>query len=75
MSHAAVKDSCHPVSGSNTHTHRVNEENGFESRRDGVVSGKPPPPPLLSFFISRFTTGTKRRETNIKHILKKKLDE
>lgn len=35
LSHAAVKDSCHPVSGSNTHT--VNE------KRDAEISGNPPP--------------------------------
>lgn len=39
MSHAAVKDSCHPVSGSNTHT--VNEKRAL-SRRDAEISGNPP---------------------------------
>lgn len=38
MSHAAVKDSCHPVSGSNTHT--VNEKRAL-SRRDAEISGNP----------------------------------
>lgn len=40
LSHAAVKDSCHPVSGSNTHT--VNEKSAV-SRRDAEISGNPPP--------------------------------
>lgn len=46
LSHAAVKDSCHPVSGSNTRTHtqRVNEKRGFEPqgrRRSQVKEEKP----------------------------------
>lgn len=47
LSHAAVKDSCHPVSGSNTrtHTHAVNEKRGFEAkgRRRSQVKEKSPP--------------------------------